>query len=118
MIYRKQNVGLDKLSLDSRCAHDHKRLTREHGSTLRYGPDIALELEIAQILEELLGEHPPAAQILDVLVVKVQVLDIFDHLLKPGSDGKAAVIGILTVKNIEIGDLIRPCRGRNIRCPS
>ena len=106
MIYLKQNVGLDKLSLNCRCAHDHKRLTRKHGRSLRNRPDIALELEIAQILKELLGEHFPAAQILYILVVKVQVLDIFDHLLKSGSDGKAAVIGILTVKNIEIGDLI------------
>lgn len=105
MIYRKQNIGLDKLRLDSRGAHDHKRLTREHGSTLRHGPDIALKLKIAQVFEKFLGEHPPAAQILDVLVVKMQILNIFDYLLKPRGDGKTAVVGILAVKNIKIGYL-------------
>ena len=105
MIYRKQNIGLDKLRLDSRCAHDHKRLTREHGSTLRYGPDIALKFKIAQVFEKFFGEHPPAAQILDVLVVKMQILNIFDYLLKPRSYGKTAFVGILAVKNIKIGYL-------------
>ena len=106
MVYLKQNIGLYKLRLDGRCAHDHERLAREHGCALGNGPDIALEPEIAQVFEKLLGEHLPAAQILDILVVKVQILNVFNHLLQPRGDGKAAVVGILAVKNIKIGYFI------------
>ena len=55
MVYLKQNIGLYKLRLDGRCAHDHERLAREHGCALGNGPDIALEPEIAQVFEKLLS---------------------------------------------------------------
>ena len=38
---------------------DHDGLAREHGRPLRHGPDVARELEVAQVVEEGLREHAP-----------------------------------------------------------
>ena len=43
---------------------------------------------------------------LEYYKVKMQILNIGDDPLQTGADGKAAVIGDLAEKDVEIGDLI------------
>ena len=59
-----------------------------------------------QIAEKLLAENAPAAQILDILLVEMQILDVVDQLVKACRDGIASAIGYGTEVNIEIGNAI------------
>ena len=59
-----------------------------------------------QIGEELLAEQVPAAEILDVLVGEVQVLDVVDQLLQSGRDGEAAAVRYLAEEHVKVGDAI------------
>ena len=106
MVERQQQKRLDKLRLNGRRADGHDRLAREDRRALRHGPDIAREAEAAQILQEPLVKHLPAAQIRDVVLVKMKLLHIFDRLLQSRCDGKAAVVGHRAEENIKICDAV------------
>ena len=88
----QQREGLDELRLDGGRAHNDHRLLREHGRPLRHGVNIAGEAEGAQIFQKFLAENALAAQVRNVLLVKVQILDVFDELLEARRDGKAAAV--------------------------
>ena len=49
--------------------------------------------EIPQIRQKLLVENPLAAEKLDIVVVKMQALDIAYHRVKTRADGIAAAVG-------------------------
>ena len=68
VVYREQQEGLDQLRLDGRGADDHDGLAREDGRALGHGPDVAGEFEMPQIVQEGLGEHAAAAEVVDVLL--------------------------------------------------
>ena len=78
----------------------------EHGRPLRYGVNIAGEAEGAQIFQKFLAENALAAQVRNVLLVKVQILDVFDELLEARRDGKAAAVRDRAEINVKIGDAI------------
>ena len=107
MVYREEEEGLQQLRLDGRSSYDHDGLAREHGRPLRHGPDVARELEVAQVVEEGLREHAPAAQIGDILLGKVQVPDIVHGLLEPCRYGKAAAVRNIAEEDVKIADLVR-----------
>ena len=102
----QERERLNELRLDSGGTDDDERLLRKDGRPLRDGVDIAREAEILQIVQKLLAEEVPAAEIGDVLLGEVQVLDIVDQLLQARRDGEAAAVGHLAEKNIKIGDAV------------
>ena len=104
MVDGQQQVGLQQLGLDRGGPDGQDRLLGEHGRPLRHGEDVAGELKVGQIVQKSLVEHVPAAQVLDVLRVKVQVLDILDHLLQPRRDGVAALVRHVAEEQIKVRD--------------
>ena len=64
----EQQEGFEQLGLDGRGADDHDGLAREDGRALGHGPDVAGEFEMPQIVQEGLGEHAAAAEVVDVLL--------------------------------------------------
>ena len=102
----QERERLNELRLDSGGTDDDERLLRKDGRPLRDGVDIAREAEILQIVQKLLAEEVPAAEIGDVLLGEVQVLDIVDQLLQTRRDGKAAAVWHLAEKDIKIGDAV------------
>lgn len=68
MIDLRKDGRLHELSIDKRCHHRQDRLIRIHDRAFRQGIDIALEMEIRQIREELLGEDPLLAEILHIIL--------------------------------------------------
>ena len=106
MVDLQQQVRLHELCLNGRGAHRDQWLTREHGRALRHGPDIAGEAEVFQIVEKCLAEQLPAAQIGNVLVGEVQVLDVVDDLLETGGDGVAAVIRYAAEEHVKVADAL------------
>ena len=89
----------------------------EHGRPLRHGVNVAGEAEGAQIFQKFLAENALAAQVRNVLLVKVQILDVFDELLEARRDGKAAAVRDRAEINVKIGDAIFDSRFGNSRCP-
>ena len=63
-------------------------------------------MEILKVVKEAFVKEVQRAQVGDVLFVKVQVLDILNHLLQTGSHGKGAAARIFAVEKIEYGDAI------------
>ena len=102
----QQQIRLHELRLNGGCAHRDERLTREHGRALRHGPDVAGEAEVFQVVQKCLAEQLPAAQIGNVLVGEVQVLDVVDDLLETGGDGVAAVVRHAAEEHIKIRDAV------------
>ena len=81
-------------------------LPGEDGGALRHGPDVAGEAEVFQIVQKCLAEQLPAAQIGNVLVGEVQVLDVVDDLLETGGDGIAAVVRHAAEELIKVRDAV------------
>ena len=102
----QQQEGLHQLRLNSRSPDSDDRLPGEDGSTLRDGPDVTREFEIAEIVQEPLGKQILAPEIFNVLLRKMQILNIGDDPLQTGADGIAAVVRNITEKDVEIGDPI------------
>ena len=129
MVDRQKQHRLQELRLDDGTAHGDQRLMRKDRAPFRHCPDVALEFEIAQVLEEAFVEKLLAAQEFDVLVGEVEIVEIIDQLLQPGHDDKAALIRDLAEKHIKIhnlvfqtvdeipvphGDLIKVCQERQV----
>ncbi len=117
VVQAQQHEGLDKLGLDGGGADGENGLPGEDGRALRHRPDVAGKAEVAQIVQKLLAEAALAAQIGDVLLVKVQLLDIVDDLLQAGGDGKAAPVGHRSGRTRQNSRSGRPARSGNSRCP-
>ena len=111
MVDDEQDIGLDELRLNGGRAHRQDRLTREDRRALRHGVNIAREVKIMQVGQKFLAEELPAAQIGDVAVGEMQILDVFDHLLQTGCDGKAAAVRNVSVKHVEIADAVAHLAG-------
>ena len=106
MIERQQKVGLKKLRLYCGRPHDHYRLSRKNGGAFGDRPNIARKLKVSKVIEERLGEQTAPSEVLYIVGVEMQVTDVLDRLLQTCGDGKAAVVGVLAVENVEVGDAV------------
>ena len=106
VVHREQEIRLHELRLDRGGAHRNERLAREHRRAFRHGPDVAGEPEIAEILQKLLAENAPRAEIVDVLIGEVEIGDIFHDLLQPRGNGEAAAVRHLPEEEVEVGDAV------------
>ena len=102
----QQDHGLHQLTLDDRAADGQDRLVREHDGAFLHGPDVAGELEVCQIIQEALIEAALAAEILDVLLGKFQVIQVVDDLLQTGKNGEAAAVRNAAEEHIEHRHLV------------
>ena len=97
---------LEQLALNGRALDGDDGLLREDGHALLNGPDIAVQLEVGKIGEELLVERLGGAQIVDVLAGKFQMIHGVDELLQTGHNGVAAAVRHAAEEHIKDGDLI------------
>ena len=102
----QKREGLKQLRLDRGCAHNDHRLLGEHGCALGHGVDVAAEMEVCKIVQKLLAENTAGTEICDILLVKVQILDIVDQLVETGGDGVTAAVRHGAEVNVEIGNAI------------
>ena len=93
MIQGQQQVGFDELGLDGGGPDGEDGFPREDRSPLRHCPDVAGEGKVPQIVQKLLRKAVLGPQIGDILLVKVQVLNILHHLGQARRNGKAALVG-------------------------
>ena len=100
----QQQEGLQQLGLDGGGPDGEDGLVGEHRGSFGDGVDVAGEAEVCQVVQKSLVEHVPAAEVLDVLRLKVEVLDILDDLLQPGGDGIAALVGHAAEVQVKVGD--------------
>ena len=98
----QQDHGFDKLCLDHRPGHRYERLARKYRRTLGYGPYVAFKLKIAQIIEEGLREALAAAKICNILLGKMQVVEVFNQLFHACHDGISAAVRYTAEEHIEV----------------
>ena len=110
----QQGEGLEQLRLDRGRAHNDHRLLREHGRALGHGVNVAAEVEVRKVVKELLADHIAAAEVFNVLLVKVQIFDIVDQLVEPCGDGVAAAVRHGAEINVEIGNAILESGFQNV----
>ena len=103
----QQEIGLDKLCLGCGGAHRDDRLTGEDRRALGDGVDVAGEAEGLQLFEKGLVEYIFAAEIGNILLREVNVFNVFDELLKPCGNGKAAAVRDVAEEHVEVGDAVR-----------
>ena len=102
MVDGQQNHGFDKLCLYHGACNGYNGLTRENRGAFGNGPYIALELEVLEIVEERLREASAAAEVLNILLGKVQILEIIYQLLDTGHDGIAAAVRYPAEEHIKV----------------
>ena len=106
MVDHHQNVSFNKLCFDSCSANDQKGLTGKNNSSFGNCPNIAFKLKGTQKVKEFFAKAILAAQISNILFIKMQVVDIFDNLFKSCNDCITAVIGIIAVEHIKVDDFV------------
>ena len=92
------------MSLHCGRTYGHQRLTRENNRTLRHRPDITCKFKGTQIIKKLLTEAALLAQVGNIVLIKVQIVDVLNHLLKACGNGIAAVIGVGAIKHVKVRD--------------
>ena len=106
MVDGKQGEGLNELRLNSRSPDSHQRLPGKHRRSLGDGINVAGEAEVLQIGQELLVKELTAPEILDILLGKVEILNIVDKLLQTRGDSKAAAIRHAPEEHVKIGNAV------------
>ena len=79
----------------------HQGFPGEYDGALGDRVDIAGKAELMEIVQKVFLKHVQAAQIFDLVVGKMQVLNVLDHLFQPGADSEAVAVGIGAVKHIK-----------------
>ena len=102
MVDQHQQHCFDKLRLDGGTANNQQRFVREHRGALGNSPNIAGKFKIKQVLQEPFIEEFFAAQVGDILLGKLQILNVINHLLNTGKDGYAAFVRNGTEEQIKI----------------
>ena len=87
-----QQQRFQQLALNGRTLDGDDRLLREDGGAFLNRPDVAVQLKIAQIIEEFFIKHLGGAQVGDVLLGKAEVVHSLDKLLQTRHNGVAAAI--------------------------
>ena len=100
-----QQQRFQQLALDGGALHRDDGLLGEDGRALGDGPDVAVQGEVAQIVQEFLVEHAGGRQILDVLVGELEVLHRLDEGVQTRHDGVAAAVGDLAEEHVKDADL-------------
>ena len=80
MVDGQQDHGFDKLCWIIGPATVTRGSPGKHRRTLGYGPYVAFKLKIAQIIEKGLREALAAAKICNILLGKMQVVEVFNQL--------------------------------------
>ena len=107
MIQHVEDCCLDELCLLDRRDDLEHRLTREDDGSLRDSPDITCEVEARKVIEEVFVKYIEALQVLNIIIGKMQVLDVVDHIRKSAAYRVTSVTWIFPVECIEYDDLIR-----------
>ena len=102
----QQQIRLNKLCLNGRSPDRQHGFLGENRRAFGDSINIAGELEVRQILQEILLEEIPAAEVCNVLLGKMQVLNVLHHLLETCGNGKAAAIRNSTEEDVKISNLI------------
>ena len=106
VVNRQKEHRLDKLRLHDGAAHGQNRLAGENRHAFRHGPDIARKAECREILQKFLIKEAAAAQVVDVLLRKVQIFQVLDHLLHAGHDCEAAAVGHFAEEHVEVRNAV------------
>ncbi len=101
MIDGEQNHGFHHLCLDDGPLHLDNGLPRENRRPLRYGPDIALKLEMTKVVKKTGIEMTKFFQVSQILFTEMQIGKVFDQLLHSRHDGKATPLGNVTEEHIK-----------------
>ena len=80
MVQNVQKRSLNQLGLHDGGDDFDQRFSREDHPAFRNRVDIAGEAEFVKILQKVLLENVEAPEIIDIILRKMQVLDIFDDL--------------------------------------
>ena len=112
MVNTQQKIRLNELGLNGRSANGNDGFIGEHGCSFRNRPDVSGKTEISQILQEFLTEEVSAPEIVNILLRKMQILNVLDDLLQTGSNGKTTAIGTAPEKQIKISNAVCIARGK------
>ena len=106
VIDRHEHVGFNELCLDRPAANRHERLAGKNDRAFGDRPDVAFKVKVTQKVQKLLRKAVFAPQVGNIVLVKMQVVDIIHDLFQSRANGKAAVIRVVSVKDVEIDDFI------------
>ena len=98
---REEHHRLHQLGLDDRAFDDDDRFVGEDRGAFLHRPDVAGKFEIPQVVKECLAEDLFAPEEGDVLLGKVEVLEVPHQLFQAGADREAGLIRDLAEKHIE-----------------
>ena len=98
----QQQIRLNQLRLNRGRTDGQQRFAGEHGRAFRDGVNVAVELEILEVIEEALVEDSLAAQISDIIIGEMQLLDVLDNLLQPRGNREAAAVGHVAEEHVKI----------------
>ena len=96
-----QDLGLDDLGLHDIRHHGDDGLARIDDAALGEGVHVPVEAEVLQIAEEALVKLLEGAEVVHVLLLKMQGVQIVHDLLQPRKDGEAALIRVPAEEHIE-----------------
>ncbi len=111
MVDAQKQIGLHELGLDGRGPDGDDGLLGEDRGALGDGPDVAGKAEISEVGKKFLAEHLPAPEIGDVLLGKVQILNVVHDLFQSCGNGEAAAVGALAEEEIEVGNAVAIAAG-------
>src|SRR5699024_11053903 len=81
-------------------------LSGEDDRSFRNGVNISRKTEGFQIHQKILSKKSDGTQIVDILLVKMEVFHVVDHLLQTGGDGKTVSVGIGAEERVEDHGLV------------
>ena len=106
MVDNVQNGSLYQLSLHNGSDDLDDGFSGEHDRAFGNGIDITGKPEIFQIVKKVRIKNAQRSQIVQVLLFKVKLPDVLDHLLQSGADGISASAGITSVEGVKNHGLI------------
>jgi len=98
-----QDEALDELGLDEVGVDAQEGELGEDDSALGDGPDVALEAEGREVVEEGAVEHLEGVEVGEVLLREAEGLQGGEEGLEAGGDGVAAAPGLAAVEDVEDG---------------
>ena len=101
VVQTQKHKGLHELGLNGGSPDGQNGFAGENRRSLGNGPDVAGEGEVPQVVQKRLREAVFGPQIGDILLIKVEILNIFHHLRQTGGDGKAALVRDRAVKHVK-----------------
>ena len=101
-----EDGGLDQLRLHDGSNNFHHGFPGEHEGTFRNSVNGTGKVEIGQVVQEILIEDSDAAQIFDISVTEVELLDVIDQLLDAAHDRITAAKRIGTEESVKDNVLV------------